>query len=159
MGVWGPGPYQSDDACDVLDAVCGPLMKVVLKATASDRAMRADIGDGHLVPAMDMLAAVYRHAGDQTRGPFPFMWLHAVELPEPRDIKRWRERYLELWHEAVDDLGADDDYRRGRPRVIAAAFDTLLAAARLQRRRWRYLERRMQLFGRPFGEYQTPRPG
>lgn len=59
MGVWGPGVYQSDDACDVLDAVCGPLLAVIERATASDVAMRADVEDlEQLVPALDLLAIV-----------------------------------------------------------------------------------------------------
>lgn len=160
MSVWGPGVYQSDDACDVLDAVCGPLLAVIGRATASDAAMRADVEESEqLIPALDLLATVSEHVSGQTRQLAGVGWLYPCELPEPSVVQGWKERYLAVWEAAVGDLGPARGYRVARRRVIAAAFDRLAAAARTQRLRWRRAERRIGFPGKPLGQPLTPKPG
>ncbi|MGL6074711.1 MAG: DUF4259 domain-containing protein [Fimbriiglobus sp.] len=147
MGAWGPGVYQSDSACDVLDAASGPLLKIIERATASDKAIRADLAHERLIAAMDLLATIYMDVSSRTTDILPRSKLHGCQLPEPADIRAWRTRYLAAWEAAIDESSHANCCRQRR-QAITEAFDKLLAASRLQRRRWRQLELRFGAQGK-----------
>jgi hypothetical protein len=50
-------------------------------------------------------------------------------FPASTTIETWRDRYLRVWDEYIDELDPDEDYRVDRLRVLTSTFERALALA------------------------------
>ena len=50
-------------------------------------------------------------------------------FPASTTIETWRDRYLRVWDEYIDELDPDEDYRVDRLRVLTSTFERALTLA------------------------------
>ena len=51
-------------------------------------------------------------------------------FPPSSTLEAWRDRYVRVWDEYIDELEPDEDYRVDRRQVIVSTFERALTVAR-----------------------------
>jgi hypothetical protein len=119
MGTWGPGNFDSDDGVDYLSEVIRGFVDTVEQWFAQGRAGLDDLGEGRLMPTVEMISVLC----DWCRGG-PSA-IRVVAPPRPGVIRRWKQQYLELYDEQIDDLLPREGFGPERRAHIARTFDRL----------------------------------
>jgi hypothetical protein len=118
MGTWGPGNFESDGACDYRDDFVQQLFKTIEACLAPNYRQHFDIvrdGEEKLMASLDMLIVLCK-AYDISP--------HIFDI-ESDVISGWKETYLRLYDEKIDDYDPKPNYKVERRTVIASTFDKL----------------------------------
>lgn len=121
MGTWGPGNFEDDTAADGLGEITDDLIAKISEQFADeddDTALEPDEWGGSMVPAWLELLTDLGSAGRV-----------GATFPASTTIETWRDRYLRVWDEYIDELDPDEDYRVERLRVLTSTFERALALA------------------------------
>ncbi|MGW4535875.1 DUF4259 domain-containing protein [Nocardia sp. NPDC004340] len=121
MGVWGPGNFDSDTAADGLgeltDHIIGNIAEQ-FQDTSDDTALEPDEWGGDMVPAwLEILIQIVEPARV------------GASFPSVAVLGEWRERYLRVWDENIDELGPDDEFKTQRRATLTETFDRAIALA------------------------------
>jgi hypothetical protein len=118
MGTWGSGNFDSDDAVDYLSEVIRGFVDTVEQLFAQGRASLDDQGEGRLMPTVEMISVLC----DWCRGASA---IRVVAPPRPGVVWRWKQRYLEIYDEQIDDLLPSEGFAPERRAHIVRTFDRL----------------------------------
>jgi len=121
VGVWGPGNFDSDTVADGLGELTNRIIGQIAQEfedESDDSALQPDEWGGEMVPA----------------------WLEIlIEMVEPprvgatfpsvATLTDWRDRYLRVWDEYIDELEPEDEYKVERRAVLVSTFERAVALA------------------------------
>ena len=117
MGIWGTGIYDCDGAWDSVDDLVKRLGGEIKDLYADDDDdMEIEDLDSVVLPYVHVIAVLCEHC--------------KATPPKVALVTSWRDRYLKLFADTVDETDAKDDYKVGRPVVIAETFEKLLIQSR-----------------------------
>jgi hypothetical protein len=121
MGTWGPGNFDSDQAMDYVSEVVDGFVETVEQQFAQGRASLDDQGEGRLMPTVEMIGVLCDWCQG---GPHA---IRVVAPPDPGVVRRWRQRYLEIYDEQIDGLlqPGKDHFGPERRAHIVRTFDRL----------------------------------
>jgi hypothetical protein len=119
MGTWGAGNFDNDSACDYLDSIKFQLIRVIEDCfkREDDTDLLDECGD-ELMASIEILTLLTEHY----YGHNPH-----VEVSEAR---RWRDTYLRIYDNEMDDSLATLEYQVERRKVIEDTFAKLEQQAR-----------------------------
>lgn len=126
MGVWGPGNFESDTVADGLGALTGRIIDEIAEQFADaddDSALEPDEWGGAMVPAwLEILVEIVEP---------PRV---GATFPSVAVLSDWRDRYMRVWDEYIDELDPDDDYKVERRAVLVGTFERAIALAATRER-------------------------
>lgn len=120
MGTWGAGIYENDSTRNYIDGIIDNISNAVRDIVKRDYTLlHAGMPQSELFMCyIDLLSAICsRHD------------LH-TSLPEVKEIRKWKAKYMEIWEFTVGECNPDEDYRKERAVVLNKCFDKLIALAR-----------------------------
>jgi hypothetical protein len=112
MGTWGEGNFSSDGALDFVGDLIDQLAGTIDSCFDNDNADLDEGGEDELMPSVFIIRLLSEYCG--------------TAPPKPGVIEPWRERYLAIYDEQIDDLDPDPEYKVKRREVIAETFENLL---------------------------------
>ncbi len=120
MGAWDTGNFDNDGARDHLDDLIERLSATVTEILDDEeRAALDEEGEAVVLPTVDILALLCEH-------------YHAYP-PATEIVLEWRDRYLRIFDDEIDDLAPAGGFKGGfkeeRRAVIAQTFERLLGYA------------------------------
>jgi hypothetical protein len=117
MGTWGSGNFDNDAAGDYRDSTTFQLIGKIEECFESEMGYDLDEGgEGELMPSVAMLVVLCQHCD----GP----------PPQVDQVRQWRERYLEIYDDQINDLASAPDFKVERRNVIVTTFNQLEELAR-----------------------------
>ncbi|MFI6639414.1 DUF4259 domain-containing protein [Streptomyces sp. NPDC050504] len=118
MGTWGSGNFESDAAWDYLASFLDRIVSEVAEVMDGDPVeLEPDEYWGVAVPCQLELLTVLVRAG------------HTYDsLLSPDTVKAWKEKFLTVWEDTIDDLEPTPDYKEERRAVLIRTFDELADA-------------------------------
>ncbi|MBO9624803.1 MAG: DUF4259 domain-containing protein [Microbacterium sp.] len=122
MGTWGPGNFEDDTVADGLSEITDDLIAKIAEQFADeddDTALEPDEWGGSMVPAWLELLTDISSVGRV-----------GATFPDSSTVAAWRDRYLRVWDEYIDELDPDEDYRVDRLAVLTATFERAIDLAR-----------------------------
>lgn len=123
MGVWGPGNFESDTVADGLGELTGRIIDQIAEQFEDDSALEPDEWGGAMVPAwLEILVEIVEP---------PRV---GATFPSVAVLSDWRDRYLRVWDEYIDELDPDDDYKVERRAVLVSTFERAIALATTRER-------------------------
>lgn len=119
MGAWGTGNFDNDSACDYLDSIKFQLIRVIEDCFPSedDTDLLDECGD-ELMASVEILTLLTEH-----------YYGHNPHV-EASEARNWKERFLRIYDEQIDDYEPDPEYKIERRTVIVDTFDKLEQQAR-----------------------------
>lgn len=112
MGTWGAGNFENDGALDYLCDLVQRLEKEIKDCfTEENRADLDEDGEAVLIPSVAILSVLCEKFN--------------VAPPKETVIKEWRETYLRIYDEQIDNLRPREDYKQERRQVIEETFAKL----------------------------------
>lgn len=132
MGTWGPGNFENDTAAEYLCDLCEPLVEQIRRTIADSVLMEPDEPESEVMIAnVEILSVLAETIGRMEKGwvggmvfPFPF------PFPAPEEVGRWKESYLAVWDNYIDELQPEPDYKRRRREVIVTTFNRFILACK-----------------------------
>ena len=121
MGTWGPGNFDDDTVADGLSEITDDLIAKIAESFADeddDTELQPDEWGGSMVPAWLELLTDIGSAGRV-----------GATFPPRATLEAWRDRYIRVWDDYIDELEPDEDYRKDRRQVILSTFDRAVALA------------------------------
>lgn len=122
MGTWGPGNFDDDTVADGLSEITDDLITKIAEVFSDeddDTELEPDEWGGAMVPAwLELLTDI--GSGGRVGATFPPV----------ATIESWRDRYLRVWEEYIDELDPDEDYRAERRQVLDTTFQRAVELAR-----------------------------
>lgn len=117
MGTWGAGIYQSDSTLDYVEGIIKYNVNVIRDIMRWDNTLlHPGMTHSELVMChIDILNAICSREGLN------------FTLPETKEIKKWKEKYLEVWEYRIDEIDPTDDYKTERYKVLKKSFNTLIS--------------------------------
>jgi hypothetical protein len=119
MGAWGQGNFDNDTAADHLSTLMARLVGEVEQAMADPSQLEPDEYWGCAVPCTVEILTLLSSR----------QWVGAT-LPAPAAIGRWRDTYMQVWEDHIDDLEPTADYKQQRRAMLEKTFADLLVQAR-----------------------------
>jgi hypothetical protein len=117
MGAWGPGNFENDGALGYLGDLSKGLIARVNECFADEDQSSLDLGgESILVPNVEILTLLCEH--------------YSGVPPDESLVAQWRERYLRIYDEQIDDLEPRGDFKDQRRAVIEQTFERLARVAR-----------------------------
>ena len=122
MGVWDSGLYDSDSSRDYVGGIIDRYVydiKHVIKRDCTlldPRMPHSEL----ILCNIDILNAICSRSD-----------LYMM-LPESKEIKKWRDKYLEVWTYVIEVTNAKEDYKTERLQVIKKCFNQLIKLAKLR---------------------------
>ncbi len=113
MGTWDAGTFDSDAALDYVGDMIDQLTETVNSCFDNDNADLDEGGEGKLMPSVSIIGLLSQHCG--------------AAPPKADVVESWRDRYLAIYDEQIDDLDPDPEYKINRRKIIADSFSDLLA--------------------------------
>ena len=119
MGTWGAGNFDNDSACDYLDSIKFQLIKVIEDCfqTEDETELLDECGD-ELMASVEILTLLTEH-----------YYGHNPHV-EVSEAQRWREKFLRMYDEQLDDYEPQKDYNIERRKIIEDTFNKLEQQAR-----------------------------
>lgn len=121
MGVWGPGNFDSDTVADGLGELTNRIIGEISEQfddTSDDSAVQPDEWGGEMVPAwLEILIDIVEPGRV------------GATFPSAATLRDWRDRYLRVWDEYIDELEPDDTYKTERRAVLVTTFERAIALA------------------------------
>lgn len=116
MGVSGAGNFDDDAALDKLgDFVQGIVDEI--EHSIENESLEPDEEAGAWLPCqVEILTLLATDLG--------------ATLPPAETIERWRDEYISVWEDYIDELDPDDDYRADRRSTLDRTFTQAIAASR-----------------------------
>ncbi|EAQ82689.1 DUF4259 domain-containing protein [Blastopirellula marina] len=117
MGTFGTGVFDNDGA---LDFVCEMVSQLTDKINTCFEDGSADLeeeGDAVLLPAVAVISLLAKNC-------------HAAP-PDLEVIYSWRERFLAIYDQQIDDLDPEPAYKAERRQVVEATFEDLVTLAKM----------------------------
>ncbi|WP_217183164.1 DUF4259 domain-containing protein [Streptomyces sp. AC495_CC817] len=122
MGTWGPGNFDDDTVADGLSEITDDLIAKIAEQfddEDDDTALEPDEWGGSMVPAwLEILTDI---AGAGRVG---------ATFPDSSTVTAWRDRYLRVWDEYIDELEPTEEHRADRLAVLTSTFERALELAR-----------------------------
>lgn len=121
MGTWGPGNFEDDAAADGLGEITDDLISKITEAFSDeddDTELEPDEWGGTMVPAWLEILTDISSAGRV-----------GATFPPLATIEAWRDRYLRVWQDGIDELDPDEDYRAERRQVLDRTFERAVELA------------------------------
>jgi hypothetical protein len=120
MGTWGAGNFDNDTAADGLGELTGDLIAKITAefADESGTSLEPDEWGGEMVPVWLELLSDIAEPGRV-----------GAALPPSATLAGWRDRFLEVWEETIDDLDPDEDYKAERREVLQRTFARAIGLA------------------------------
>jgi len=115
MGTWGAGNFENDGAADYLIGVIEEFANRIENILEEGEANLDERGEEELVPNIAIISALCRELG--------------ASAPERESITEWKEKYLQIFDEQIEDFEPEEGYAEERRRVIEETFDELLELA------------------------------
>lgn len=122
VGTWGPGNFDDDTVADGLSAITDDLIAKIAEVFADeddDTELQPDEWGGSMVPAWLEILTDIASAGRV-----------GATFPSRSTLEGWRDRYVRVWDEYIDELDPDEDYRIDRRQVIVSTFERAVSLAR-----------------------------
>ncbi|MBY8982618.1 MAG: DUF4259 domain-containing protein [Candidatus Lokiarchaeota archaeon] len=111
MGTWGPGNFENDYALDYINEVIDKYIKEIEDLFNDEYAADLDeLGEGVLIPNVVIITAII----ENTAG---YIYKDIV--------KKWKEKYLNIYDSQIDVLGAKEEYKIKRRKIIEETFEKL----------------------------------
>lgn len=121
MGVWGPGNFDSDTVADGLGELTNRIIGQIAQEfedESDDSALQPDEWGGEMVPAwLEILIEMVER---------PRV---GATFPSVATLTDWRDRYLRVWDEYIDELEPEDEYKVERRAVLVSTFERAVALA------------------------------
>lgn len=118
MGTWGAGNFENDGAGDYRDSITYQLIGKIERCFEDEMGYDLDEGgEAELMPSVAMLVVLCEHCGGHP--------------PKPDVVQAWREQYLTIYDEQINDLAPDGDFKQDRRLVISTTFYQLEVQSRL----------------------------
>ncbi|CRZ18892.1 DUF4259 domain-containing protein [Mycolicibacterium neworleansense] len=121
MGVWGPGNFESDTVADGLGELTNRIIGEISEQfddTSDDSAVQPDEWGGEMVPAwLEILIDIVEPARV------------GATFPSVATLSDWRDRYLRVWDEYIDELEPEDTYKTERRAVLVSTFERAISLA------------------------------
>ena len=117
MGTWAEGNFANDGALDYLAEVIDSLSARIEEILADEvRSFPDEEGESVLMPSVEIISILCERCGGAP--------------PKEKTVRQWRERYLQVYDEQIDDLAPQGDYKTARRQVIENTFKKLADQAR-----------------------------
>ena len=117
MGTWGADNFANDTTLDWFGPLVEGWLAEIAEAIASPDCLEPDEYEGNVVPAQLELLCVLAESGRH------------VPWPDAGTLTAWRDTFLTVWEDTIDDLEPTPEYRAERRQVLASTFDRALALA------------------------------
>ncbi|MCA9175909.1 MAG: DUF4259 domain-containing protein [Planctomycetales bacterium] len=114
MGTWGAGNFENDTAADHLSALTGRFISDIEEALREPAKIEADEYWGSCLPCNIELLTMLAKAG-----------YAGVMIPQPDEVSRWRNTFMEVWESTVDHLNPRQGYKAKRRLALEKTFDEL----------------------------------
>jgi hypothetical protein len=121
MGTWGPGNFDDDTVADALSEITDELIAKISEVFADeddDTELQPDEWGGAMAPAWLEILTDIGSAGRV-----------GATFPSSSTLEGWRDRYIQVWDDYIDELEPDEDYRTDRRQVIVSTFERAVALA------------------------------
>jgi hypothetical protein len=116
MPTWGEDNFATDGARDYLSLLAAKLVATVTEIVRDDERLGLDEdGESMFMPSVELLALLCER--------------YAATPPKPASVQQWRDRYLEVFDETVDQYHRDPAFQANRRKVIEKTFRWLLSLA------------------------------
>lgn len=113
MGVWGTQNFANDEAMDCVHELMDEMLADIEEIAASEHGMEPDEPDGfRMICKIDLLTLIGNHTG--------------ASMPDQQRIVEWKEKFLNVWDQNIDELNAEDSFKASRRKVITETFDGLI---------------------------------
>jgi hypothetical protein len=130
MGTWAEGIYENDTAADYVYGVIDKMLEQIQQAIDDPVKLEPDEDDRQILLCnIDLVAVLAAHVYSQVW----FTWsIRGPLLPDAGKVLEWKAKYLAVWHQMIDELDPDPEYKAGHRRQIVATFDRLAELSRQQ---------------------------
>ena len=116
MGTWGAGNFQNDSAGDYMDEVSKMFVDRIEECMADGDCRALDeMGEALIMPSVVILSTLHTHCYGA--------------LPPVGTVRRWKQTYLQVFDDEIDELKPAEGYKEERRAVIESTFATLEAQA------------------------------
>lgn len=123
MGTWGTGIYENDSTQDYMVGVINYLSDVVRNIVKWDYTfLHPGMAQSEIMIChIDLLNAICSRGN-----------LH-IYLPDSVEIKKWKDKYMEVWEFCIDDCNPTEEYKTERGKILKKSFNDLLALSQQKR--------------------------
>lgn len=112
MPTFGAGNFDSDGAMDYLSETMESFIERVEKCFSQADCMALDEdGESIIMPTAELMAILAEQCG--------------AAPPQPAVVNTWREKYLQVFDQQIDELEPLAEFKAERRRVIEQTFDRL----------------------------------
>src|SRR5262245_49720138 len=110
MGEMATDNFDNDEAVEYLAEIVELLSERIDEILADKKRRRLDDqGEGRLMPSVELIALLCeRYDGTP---------------PKEKTVHKWRERYLKVYDEQIDDLAAPPGFKEARRKAIEKTFE------------------------------------
>lgn len=116
MGTWGTGIYENDSTQDYIAGVINYLSDVVRNIVKWDTLLHPGMAQSEIMIChIDLLNAIC------SRGNL------YIYLPDSVEIKKWQDKYMEIWEFCIDECNPTEEYKTERGRILKKSFNDLIA--------------------------------
>ena len=121
MGVWGAGNFANDEALDYTHELVDQMIEQVEATVAREHRMEPDEPDSfRLMCNIELMWLIGKHTG--------------LSMPEAETVRSWKEKYLAVWDESIDELDPKPGFKEERRAIIVKSFNRLINMCRSQER-------------------------
>lgn len=117
MGTFGTGIFDNDGALDFVCELVGQLTDQINTSLAEGAADLDEEGDSVLLPSVAIISMLAKNC-------------HAAP-PDLDVIYAWRDQFLAIYDEQIDELDPEPAYKVERRQVIQATFEELATLSKL----------------------------
>jgi len=118
MGTWGIGNFDNDEAADYVNDLVDRLTAMVtVILTDKTRAALDEEGEAVVMPIVGILTLLCEQCG--------------ADPPDEGAIVRWRDNYLQIFDNQIDDLAPRGNFKAERRTIIAQTFERLLGCSQV----------------------------
>jgi Domain of unknown function (DUF4259) len=112
MGTWAAGNFDSDGALDFVGDLMNQLTNTISSCFEENNADLDEGGESELMPSVAIIKILSEQCG--------------AAPPDPSVIEAWRDQYLKIYDDQIDDLDPDAEYKSERRQNIATTFTGLI---------------------------------
>lgn len=117
MNIWGTGIFENDEAADYLDGLVDGLISEADEIVRnSKRAALDQEGETAFMPLAGIILTLCDHLG--------------AAPPEPKTAAEWKDRYLQIFDEQIDEYVPDEDFQTARRAEVEETLSELLRLAK-----------------------------
>ena len=115
MGTWDTGIFDNDEALDYVSELLDSLAGNISEFCDGDDPDLGE-GEGKVLPSVAIIQLLSEHC--------------SAAPPKPEQVERWRQRYLHIYDEQIDDFEPEPKFKSARREIISRAFQKLETSAK-----------------------------